>query len=269
MFNGKTIVIKYGGAAMQSEALNAGMAEDVAGLAASGANVVIVHGGGPEISSLQKSLGAEPVFVDGSRITDEVTMDAALMALCGKVNKELVRLLENSECRAAGISGIDGGILRCVRQSEPDIGFVGEIKKVDTGLLIVLMDSGYVPVVSTVGIGEDGLAYNINADIAAGRIAASLAADHLITISDVPGVMRDAGDPSSIIHEIREEEAEGLIESGIISGGMIPKARGLADAIRRGVGSALIIDGRTPHTLQKWMDGTGAGTRFINGQREH
>ena len=263
MFDSKMIVIKYGGAAMQSEELKSGVMEDVAELASAGANVVIVHGGGPELSSLQRKLGMEPRFVEGLRYTDEGTMEAALMALCGKVNKDLARLLENAGRKAVGISGIDGGVLLCKRQEEPDIGLVGEVQRVDTGLLCVLLAAGYIPVVSTIGLGGDGMAYNINADTAAGCIAAALQADHFIAISDIPGVLMDKDDPASLIHEIHIGEVEGMIEKGVISGGMIPKARGLADAVKSGVGSSVILDGRVLHMIGEWMSGAANGTKFI------
>ena len=262
----RTIVVKYGGAAMQSDALKAGVVQDVSQLSASGAYVVLVHGGGPELSALQRRLGIETRFVDGLRYTDEGTMDAALMALCGKVNKDLVRMLENEGSHAVGLSGIDGGILRCTKQTDPDIGFVGEVKSVDTRLLHTLLKDGCIPVVSTVGLGEDGLAYNINADTAAGRIAAALSADLFITMSDVPGVLRDVDDPASLIHEIRTGEIEGLIEAGFITGGMIPKVRGLAEALLRSARSASIIDGRVPHALSACLEGgEHTGTSIITG----
>ena len=263
MFKGKTIVIKYGGAAMESEELKAGVMEDVCGLAEAGSAVVLVHGGGPELSLLQKRLGLETRFVDGLRYTDEETIGAALMALCGKVNKDLVRLLQNAGGKAAGISGIDGGLLHCKKQREPDIGYVGEVEKVDTGLIRTLLRDGYIPVVSTIGLGNDGLAYNVNADTAAGKIAAALSADSYVTMSDIPGVLRDADDDESRIPEIRLDEVENLIEKGVISGGMIPKARGMADAVISGVGSAHLIDGRVPHVLRDWAEGSAAGTVFI------
>ena len=263
-YKGKTLVIKYGGAAMLSEELKTGVMADVAVLAMAGADVVVVHGGGPELSALQKRLGIKTRFIEGLRYTDEETIDAALMALCGKINKDLVRLLENAGSKAVGISGLDGGLLICAKQREPDVGLVGEVREVNTKLLRMLLGAGYIPVVSTVGLGEDGLAYNINADMAAGRIAASLAADSFVTMSDVPGVLRDANDPESLIHEVRVSDIEVLIADGLISGGMIPKARGLAGAIQDGARSASIIDGRVPHALREWADGVRTGTRFIN-----
>ena len=265
MFEGKTVVIKYGGAAMLDAAGENSVIEDVAWLSESGAKVILVHGGGPELSSLQKKLGLEPRFIDGLRYTDEETMGAAIMALCGKVNKNLVRLLENLGKKAVGISGIDGGILRCVRHDEPDLGYVGKVQNVDTELIDVLLTGGYIPVVSTVGLGDDGLAYNINADFAAGKIAASLCADFFVTMSDVPGVLRRVNDPGSLIGEIHVDEVGELIESGGISGGMMPKVLGIKDAIRDGARSAVIIDGRMPHSLREWAVGTETGTRIIDG----
>ena len=264
-YKGKTVVIKYGGAAMQSEELKAGVIEDIAWLAGTGADVVLVHGGGPELSALQKRLGLKPHFVDGLRYTDEDTMEAALMALCGKVNKELVRLLQNQGIKSVGISGIDGGLLLCEKQSSPDIGFVGNVQKVGTDILKTLMKDCYIPVVSTVGLGEDGQLYNVNADTAAAEIAVGLAADDYITISDIPGLLRAADDPESLIGEIKANDVEGLIEEGVITGGMIPKARGLAGAVRNGAARASIIDGRVINALRLWMNGEIAGTRFIDG----
>jgi len=247
--DGKIIVVKYGGAAMKSSALRNCVIKDIITLRESGADVVIVHGGGPEITALQQQLNIETRFVDGLRYTDIQTIDAAIMALCGKVNKEIVRLLEKDGQRAAGLSGIDGSIICCRKQKDPDLGYVGEITKIRKELLLILLIGGIMPVISTVGIGDDGLAYNINADTAAGRIAAALGADYFITISDVPGVLQDVNDARSLIIEMDEDEAEGLIESGVISGGMIPKIRGITDAVGRGAKSASIIDGRVPHSL--------------------
>ena len=176
-YSGKTVVVKYGGAAMESSALKLCVVKDIVHLRKAGVNVVVVHGGGPELTALQERLGIETKFVDGQRYTDAATLEAALMALCGKVNKDLVRLIENEGGRAVGISGIDGSMLRCKKQTTPDLGFVGEIVKVKKDLLHVFMIDDIIPVISSVGIGEDGHAYNINADAAAGRLAAALSAD--------------------------------------------------------------------------------------------
>ena len=248
-FRGRRISVKYGGAAMQSSGLKRCVIKDVTHLRANGANIVVVHGGGPELSALQERLGIETRFVDGLRYTDAETIDAALMALCGKVNKDIVRMIENEGGKAIGLSGIDGGILRCKKQEDPDLGFVGEIVRVKKELLHLLLMGDFIPVISSVGIGEDGLAYNINADTAASRIAAGLTADCFVTLSDVPGVLRDVNDPASLIGEIKAGEIEGLIEEGVITDGMIPKTRGLADSMRRGVKSVCIANGRIPHAL--------------------
>jgi acetylglutamate kinase len=246
---GKCIVVKYGGAAMASPELRKCVIMDISFLRESGADVIVVHGGGPELTALQGQLGIETRFVDGLRYSDAQTIDAALMALCGKVNKDIVRMFENEGHRAAGLSGIDGSVICCRKQEVPDLGYVGEIIKIRKELLHILLIGGILPVISTVGIGEDGSAYNINADTAAGRIAASLGADCFITLSDVPGVLQDTNDPMSLIVEMDEDEAEELIGSGVIYGGMIPKVRGIADAVRRGAKSASIVDGRVPHSL--------------------
>ena len=248
-FRGKTIVVKYGGAAMQASGLKRCVVKDIVYIQSMGASVVLVHGGGPEISALQERLGLERRFVQGLRFTDEGTMDAVVMALCGKVNKELVRLIGNEGGRAVGLCGIDGGIIKCRKQEEPDLGYVGEIVKIKKELLLNLIMGDIIPVISSVGLGEDGLAYNINADTAAGRVAAALSADCFITLSDVPGVLHDMSDPTSLIVEMEVGEAKGLIESGVVSGGMIPKVRGQIDAISRGARTASIIDGRVPHAL--------------------
>ncbi|MDR3363915.1 MAG: acetylglutamate kinase [Clostridiales Family XIII bacterium] len=267
LYSGKTVVVKYGGAAMQSGGFKRGAMEDVAWLAAAGARVLLVHGGGPELSALQRRLGMETKFADGVRYTDAETMDAVFMALCGKVNKGLVQLIQNAGGRAAGLSGIDGGILRCVKKTKPDLGFVGEITKVDTGLLDAVLEAGYVPVISTAALGEDGFAYNVNADTAAGSIAAALRADLFITMSDIPGVLRNVGDASSLIANVRADEIEGLIAAGTISGGMIPKARGLRDAVAAGVLAAKIIDGRRPRALRDALAGkAGGGTTIAQAQ---
>ena len=247
--NGKTIVVKYGGAAMKSADLKKCVISDIAKIKESKANVVIVHGGGPDLTALQERLGLETKFVDGLRFTDDQTIDAALMALCGKVNKDIVRLLENEGHGAVGLSGIDGSVVCCKKQENPDLGFVGEITQINEKLLSVLLSEGFIPVISSIGIGNDGNAYNINADTVAGRIAAELKADYYITLSDVPGVLKDVNDPESQIVQMYDFEAENFISDGVISGGMIPKIKGIVDAINRGAESASIVDGRVEHAL--------------------
>ena len=245
----QTVVVKYGGAAMQTESLSAEVMADAVQLSKSGVRLVIVHGGGPDLSALQKRLGMETRFVDGLRYTDEETVEAALMSLAGKVNKSLVRQIQAGGGMAVGISGIDGGILNCEKKTEPDLGFVGEVLSVDPSLLETLLGAGFIPVISTLGIGQDGQIYNVNADTAAGKIAASLGADRFVVLSDIPGVLREKEDASTVIPVIETGEIEGLISSGVVAGGMIPKLRSAADVVASGVGEVLIADGRGHHAL--------------------
>ena len=284
----KTIVVKYGGAAMQSEALKRTVCEDAAALAASGARLMLVHGGGSELSAFMMQNGREPVFVDGLRYTDAETVEAALMVLAGKINKELAAEIARAGGRAVGICGIDDGMIIARKQTEPDLGFVGEITKVDPYILEGLLSAGLIPVVASLALGEDGQIYNVNADTAAGGIAAALRANAYITLSDIPGVLRDTKDPATLIpairvsgensensinNEINESgdseypagapTLEQLFADGVVSGGMIPKLNSLADAVRRGVGYAQIIDGRVPHALLDAVSGAAAGTRLI------
>ncbi|GHU68165.1 acetylglutamate kinase [Clostridia bacterium] len=253
-----TIVVKYGGAAMQSESLRAEVMADAVALMRSGVRLVVVHGGGPELSDLQKRLGLETRFVDGLRYTDEATVEAALMALAGKINKGLVTRIQAAGGRAVGISGLDGGILLCKKKTEPDLGFVGDVVQVDSALLVVLLDAGFIPVVSTLGLGEDGQVYNVNADTAAGRIAAALGADKFVVLSDIPGVLRDKEDAASVIPVIEADEIEDLIASGVVAGGMIPKVRSAAEVVASGVAEVLIADGRVRHALARAAAGETA-----------
>ena len=244
-----TIVVKYGGAAMQTESLSAEVMADAVELTNAGIRLVIVHGGGPDLSALQKRLGMETRFVDGLRYTDEDTVEAALMSLAGKINKGLVRQIQTGGGKAVGISGIDGGILICEKKKDPDLGFVGEVVRVAPALIETMLDSGFLPVVSTLGIGEDGQLYNVNADTAAGKIAAALGADKFVLLSDIPGVLREKDDDSTVIPVIETGDIEGLIISGVVAGGMIPKIRSAADVVACGVKEVLIADGRGHHSL--------------------
>jgi acetylglutamate kinase len=264
----KTIVIKYGGAAMKDEALKKVILDDIAGLVVSERfKIVLVHGGGPELSALQERLGIKTKFVGGLRYTDEATMEAALMALAGKVNKTLVAELNARECSAVGISGIDGNLIACTKLETPDLGFVGEVKCVDATLLEILLNSGNIPVVATLGQDIDGVVYNVNADTAAGEIADALEADRYIVMSDIPGVLKDENDESSLINELRTSEVEPLITAGIITGGMIPKIRSCAALASRGVGSVSIIDGRKPGALRLALYGNGkTGTTIVSNE---
>ena len=266
-YTGKTIVVKYGGNAMISEELRQAVISDIILLHLVGINVVVVHGGGPEINEMLKKIGKESKFVNGLRYTDDETMDIVQMVLCGKVNKELVTRLQQMGGKAVGLSGLDGGLLKAEKLTEDgfDYGNVGEIISVDASIIKANMENGFIPVVSTVAQGVDGAAaYNINADTAAAEIAIALGAQNLILLTDIAGVMRDPKDPSTLIPEIKVDDIEGLIDEGVIKGGMIPKIRCCADALHKGVAHAVILDGRVPHSiLIEMLSDEGAGTMFV------
>ena len=259
-YNGKVVVIKYGGNAMINEQLKQQVMEDIVLLWLIGVKVVLVHGGGPEINELMDRLGKKPEFVDGLRVTDQETMDIVQMVLAGKVNKTLVNLLEMKGGRAVGLSGMDGRLLQCTVR-DPRLGFVGEIQKVHIQPVTDLLNNGYIPVVSTVGCDKSGNAYNINGDTAAAFIAGALNAERLIMMTDIAGVLRDRNDPSTLIPEITLAELPGLYASGVITGGMIPKVECCARAIQEGVRNVIIMDGRVPHAiLTELLTDEGAGT---------
>ena len=259
-YNGKTIVVKYGGNAMIDDELKAHVMEDVVLLALIGVKVVLVHGGGPEISGLMEKLGKKPEFVDGLRVTDAETMDIVQMVLAGKVNKTLVNMLENKGGRAVGLSGMDGRLIEAV-QKDPRLGYVGEIVKIHPAPLTDLLEKGYIPVVSTIGCDKAGNAYNINGDTAAAYIAGALGAERMLLMTDIAGILRDKDDPASLIPEITVDEAAHLREQGIISGGMIPKVDCCVKAITAGVKRVVIMDGRIPHSiLLELLTDEGAGT---------
>ena len=259
-YNGKTIVVKYGGNAMIDDQLKAQVMEDVVLLSLIGVKVVLVHGGGPEISGLMEKLGKKPEFVDGLRVTDAETMDIVQMVLAGKVNKTLVNLLENKGGRAVGLSGMDGRLIEAV-QKDPRLGYVGEIVKIHPAPLTDLLEKGYIPVVSTIGCDRNGNAYNINGDTAAAYIAGALGAERMLLMTDIAGILRDKGDPASLIPEITVDEAAHLQEQGVISGGMIPKVDCCVKAINAGVKRVVIMDGRIPHSiLMELLTDEGAGT---------
>ena len=260
---GKIVVVKYGGNAMVNETLQEQVMEDITLLSLIGVKVVLVHGGGPEISSLMKRLGIEPTFVDGLRVTDKETVDVVQMVLAGKINKSLVRYLESKGGRAMGISGIDGKLI-VAKKKDDRLGYVGEIEKINIKPIFDLLEKGYIPVVSTVATGEDGETYNINGDTAAAYLAGALSAKRLIMMTDISGVLRDKDDPSTLIPEIRLSEAEELKKSGVISGGMIPKVECCVTAIEKGVKRAIIMDGRVPHSiLMELLTDEGSGTMFV------
>lgn len=259
-YYGKIIVVKYGGNAMISPDLQKAVMDDIVLLSLIGIKVVLVHGGGPEISDMLKRVGKESVFVDGLRVTDKETAELVQMVLAGKVNKNLVNLLENTGGKAIGLSGMDGHLIEAKIQDER-LGFVGEITHVNTAPITDLLDKGYIPVVSTVGCDRENHVYNINADTAAARIAGELKAENLILMTDIAGVLRDKDDPGTLIPHILVSEVPQLMGEGVIQGGMIPKMDCCVAAIRRGVKQACIIDGRVPHSiLIETLTNAGIGT---------
>ena len=259
-YNGKILVIKYGGNAMISEDLKQQVMEDLALLHLIGVQVVLVHGGGPEITDTLRRIGKEAVFVDGLRVTDRETAEVVQMVLAGKINKTLVKLLESKGAKAMGISGIDGHLLQA-KMRDPRLGFVGEVTEVNVQPILDLLEKGYIPVVSTVGCDMDGNTYNINADTAAAHIAGALGAERLISMTDITGIMMDPKDPESLIPCIDLQDAQDLFDQGVISGGMIPKVQCCIDAIHYGVKKVIILDGRVPHAiLMEVLTDEGAGT---------
>ena len=261
-YTGKTVVIKYGGNAMISEELKNAVMGDVVLLSLIGVKVVVVHGGGPEISETLASMGKESRFVNGLRVTDAQTAQVALMVLAGKINKQLVALLGMTGGRAVGLSGLDAGLLTASKVSE-ELGFVGDIVSVDTRIITDVLDKGYIPVISTVGSDADGNVYNINADTATARIAGELGAECLVSMTDTVGLLRKKDDPTTLIPSVNVSEVPSLIRSGVICGGMIPKAECCVEAIRRGVRKVFIIDGRVKHSiLIELLTDEGIGTMF-------
>jgi len=265
-YNNKILVIKYGGNAMTNNELKDAVMTDIVLLSLVGIKVVLVHGGGPEISDMLKRLNIESHFVNGLRYTDEATVDVVKMVLAGKVNKELVQLLAQHKGNAIGLCGIDGGMLIAEKKKTDDgqdIGYVGEITKVNTKPILDALANGNIPVIATVATDEDGNTYNVNADTAAARIAAELGAENLILMTDIAGLLRDKDDPSTLISEVNVSEVPFLKMQGIISGGMIPKIECCVEAVRRGVNKTVIIDGRVPHSiLIEILSNEGIGTQF-------
>lgn len=256
----KIIVVKYGGNAMVSPQLQKAVMEDMVLLSLIGVKVVLVHGGGPEINEMLRRVGKQSRFVDGLRVTDEETAEIVQMVLAGKVNKNLVNLLQNAGGRAIGLSGMDGHMIRAQMQDER-LGYVGQITEIRTDPITDLLDKGYIPVVSTVGCDGEGHVYNINADTAAARIAGALQAENLILMTDIAGVLRDKDDPATLMPHIYVSEVPQLMSEGVLQGGMIPKMECCVDAIRRGVKQACIIDGRVPHSiLIETLTDAGIGT---------
>jgi acetylglutamate kinase len=259
-YRGKIVVIKYGGNAMINPELKEQVMGDIVLLNCIGVKVVLVHGGGPEITDLLARVGKESRFVGGLRVTDAETADLVQMVLAGKVNKSLVNLLQMKGGKAMGISGMDGRLIEA-RVKDEALGFVGEVTSINAEPIFDLLEKGYIPVVSTVGCDRSGNVYNINADTAAAKIAGALGAESMITLTDVSGLMRDKNDPDSLIPAVTLAEADRLAAEGIISGGMIPKMECCAEAIRSGVGRVFIMDGRVPHAiLVEMLTDEGAGT---------
>ena len=259
-YNGKVVVIKYGGNAMIDEQLKQQVMEDIVLLWLIGIKVVLVHGGGPEITELMEKLGKKSEFVGGLRVTDKETVDIVQMVLAGKVNKTLVALLEKHGGNAMGISGMDGKLIQATMKDEK-LGYVGKITKVNIQPIADLLEKGYIPVVSTLGYDKEGNIYNINGDTAAAWIAGALGAKRLIMMTDVAGILRDKNDPDSLIPNISIPEAEKLFEENVINGGMIPKVQCCIDAINAGVQKVIIMDGRVPHSiLIETLTDEGSGT---------
>ncbi len=266
-YNGKIVVVKYGGNAMIDEQLKQQVMEDIVLLWLIGVKIVLVHGGGPEISDIMSKLGKKPEFVDGLRVTDKETVDIVQMVLAGKVNKTLVTLLEARGGKAMGISGMDGRLIEAKKKDER-LGFVGDITKINIDPVVDLLEKNYIPVISTVGCDKEGNTYNINGDTAAAHIAGALGAERLIMMTDIAGILRDKDDPSTLIPEITLDDASKLYETGVISGGMIPKVDCCIEAIHEGVSKVIIMDGRVSHSiLMELLTNEGAGTMVTGGQK--
>ena len=264
-YSGKIVVIKYGGNAMINPQLKEQVMEDIALLWLIGVKVVLVHGGGPEISDTMKKLGKEAVFVDGLRVTDKETVDIVQMVLAGKVNKSLVNLIQMKGGHAVGLSGIDGGIIEATIKNEA-LGYVGEITKIRTQPITDLLEKNYVPIISTIASDRQGNVYNINGDTAAAHIAGALGAERLIMMTDIAGILMDKDDPATLIPHVTIEEAKKLYDSGIVSGGMIPKVDCCIEALEHGVENVVIMDGRIPHSiLMELLTDEGAGTMVTKG----
>ena len=264
-YNGKTVVVKYGGNAMISQELRQAVISDIILLHLVGVRVVVVHGGGPEITDMLKRLGKESRFVDGLRYTDRETMDVVQQVLCGKVNKDLVATLNRMGGRAVGLCGMDAGLFQAKALDEK-YGLVGEIVRVDPAAVEDALAGGYIPVISTVAQGIDGeMAYNVNADTAAAKLAVALGAEKLILLTDVRGLMRDPADESTLLPVVELSAVPGLVKDGVITGGMIPKVDCCVEAVRSGVERAHILDGRIPHAiLIEMLSDEGVGTMLVN-----
>ena len=261
-YDGKTIVVKYGGNAMINEELKMAVMHDLVYLSTIGVKIVLVHGGGPEINRVLDKMNIESKFVDGLRVTDEETIEVVQMVLAGKVNKDLVCRICNLGGRSIGLSGMDGSMLKCLPADDVH-GYVGSITEVNTDVITEALDNGYIPVISTIGFDENGSCYNINADTAAAEIAGALKAEALISMTDIVGLCEDKDDPETLIKKVYISDTPALIAQGIISGGMIPKMDSMTKALRQGCRKAFIIDGRVPHSiLMEMLTDEGMGTMF-------
>lgn len=262
-YAGKVIVVKYGGNAMINDELKRAVMGDVALLSLIGIKVVLVHGGGPEISDMLKRVGKKSEFKNGLRVTDAETAEIVQMVLAGKINKNLVNLLQSIGGKAIGLSGADGQLIKA-KKTDEELGFVGDITDINIQPILDLLSHGYIPVVSTVGFDSEGNTYNINADTAAAAIAGALQAESLISMTDIAGLLRDKDDESSLISKVNICEAPQLVKDGVISGGMIPKVECCIEAMRRGVKRVFIIDGRIPHSIIiEMLTDEGIGTMFV------
>ena len=267
-YNDKIVVVKYGGNAMINPELKEAVMGDIVLLSLIGVKVVLVHGGGPEITEMLGKIGKQSQFVGGLRVTDQETVDVVQMVLAGKVNKNLVNLIENKGGKAIGLCGIDGHMIKAKKANEA-LGFVGDITDVNVAPVLDVLEKGYIPVISTVGYDDDNNVYNINADTVAARLAGELKAESLISMTDVVGLLRDKDNPATLIPKVYVSEAPKLMRDGIISGGMIPKVNCCIEAIRRGVKKVFIIDGRIPHSiLIETLTDEGVGTMFVSGAIE-
>ena len=273
-FYGKTIVIKYGGNAMINDDLKEKVMQDIALMKYVGIRPVIVHGGGPDITGFLKKVGKESDFVAGLRVTDEETIEIAEMVLDGKVNSEIVNLLNRRGVRAVGLSGKDAGLIKARKKlatvyegedtKKVDIGYVGEVEQVDTGILEDLLKQGYVPIIAPIGVGDNGESYNINADYVAAEIAGALQAEKLLLLTDIEGIYKDFNDKSSFISTLHLSEAKAYIKEGIIAGGMIPKVEACLTALEQGAGKTHIIDGRLAHSIiLEIFTSRGIGTQVV------
>ncbi len=261
-YTGKILVVKYGGNAMVNSQLKDSVMRDIILLSLVGIKVVLVHGGGPEITELLEKIGKKSEFKNGLRVTDKETVDVVQMVLAGKVNKELVNLIQVKGGKALGISGLDGHMIQA-KAKDAELGYVGEITKVNVQPIYDLLEKGYIPVVSTIGCDKKGNVYNVNADTAAAKIAGELGAESLISMTDISGILKDKTDPSTLIRKINFEEANAYIEQGIINGGMLPKVECCMNAIKWGVKKVFIIDGTVPHAiLIETLTDEGIGTMF-------